>query len=220
MNRGATQVTGILPRGYLAHRGVFGRHISSSPAPDKSGSFLHRLADGRSILVINSMGFESLQSSARQRRTANDYKGEHPLHTASSHCPATAHSTDRKWSNVSSGAFRGQKIHGHLHERLNQLCVLAGQARPSMALLRASSSPCLDKLALTAGQSARTGSAAPPTISMTQPRSLYRACEHFCGLTVTLRSCTASFECLAAPSSESSMSRSNYCIHITTNTTR
>jgi hypothetical protein len=87
---------------------------------------------------------------------------------------------------------------------------------PSMALLRASSSPCLDKLALTAGHSARRNS----DNKHDSTKVASQACEHFCGLIVTLRSCAPSFECSAAPSSESSMSRSNYCVRITTNTTQ
>src|SRR5271154_2554347 len=85
-----------------------------------------------------------------------------------------------------------------------------------MALLRASSSPCLDKLALTARHSARRNS----DNKHDSTKVASQACEHFCGLIVTLRSCAPSFECSAAPSSESSMSRSNYCIRITTNTTQ
>jgi hypothetical protein len=85
---------------------------------------------------------------------------------------------------------------------------------PSMALLRASRSPCLDKLALTAGHSTRRKS----DNKHDSTKVASQACGHFCGLNATLRSCAPSFECSAAPSSESSMGRSNYCIHLATNT--
>src|ERR1700734_2803859 len=87
---------------------------------------------------------------------------------------------------------------------------------PSMALLRASRSPCLDKLALTAGHSTRRKS----DNKHDSTKVASQACGHFCGLNATLRSCAPSFECSAAPSSESSMGRSNYCIHLATNTTQ